>query len=83
MARLVPVLFFPESSRLQVMIDYWEPEGNRIELVASNFQGIEDKLLTLPQVDSVSSFIGQGPPRFYLPVNPETPHSSYAQISGR
>lgn len=78
--RYVPVLFFPEYSRLQVMIDYWEPEGNRIEQVASHLQGIEDKLLTLSQVESVSSFIGQGPPRFYLPVNPETPHSSYAQL---
>ncbi|NOR80492.1 MAG: AcrB/AcrD/AcrF family protein, partial [Methyloprofundus sp.] len=78
--RYVPVLFFPESSRLQIMVDYWEPEGNRIEQVANNLRGIEDKLQTLSQVDSVSSFIGQGPPRFYLPVNPETPHSSYAQL---
>ena len=78
--RYIPVLFFPDSSRLQVMIDYWEPEGNRIEQVSANLRGIEDKLQTLSQVESVSSFIGQGPPRFYLPVNPETPHASYAQL---
>ena len=78
--RYIPVLFFPDSSRLQVMVDYWEPEGNRIEQVSANLRGIEDKLQTLSQVESVSSFIGQGPPRFYLPVNPETPHASYAQL---
>jgi len=78
--RYVPVLFFPESSRLQIMVDYWEPEGNRIEQVAGNLRGIEDKFQTFSQVESVSSFIGQGPPRFYLPVNPETPHAAYAQL---
>ncbi len=78
--RYVPVLFFPESSRLQIMVDYWEPEGNRIEEVSDNLYSIEDKLQSLSQVESVSSFIGQGPPRFYLPVNPESPHASYAQL---
>jgi multidrug efflux pump subunit AcrB len=28
----------------------------------------------------VASYIGAGPPRFYLPVEPEKPYSSYAQI---
>lgn len=78
--RSVPIMFFPESSRHQLMIDYWEPEGTRIETVSSNLHKIEDKLQTYSQVDNVSTFIGQGPPRFYLPVNPETPHASYAQL---
>jgi len=78
--RYVPVIFFPESSRQQIMIDYWEPEGSIIKQVSSNLKDIEDKLQAHSQVESVSSFIGQGPPRFYLPVNPESPHSSYAQL---
>lgn len=78
--RYVPVIFFPESSRLQVMIDYWESEGSRIEQVSTNLIDIEDKLKAHSQVESVSAFIGQGPSRFYLPVNPESPHSSYAQL---
>jgi len=78
--RYVPVIFFPESSRLQVMIDYWEPEGTKIEQVSTNLVDIENKLKAHSQVESVSAFIGQGPSRFYLPVNPESPHSSYAQL---
>jgi len=78
--RYVPVIFFPESSRLQVMIDYWEPEGTKIEQVSTNLVDIENKLKAHAQVESVSAFIGQGPSRFYLPVNPESPHSSYAQL---
>ena len=31
-------------------------------------------------VDGVSTFIGQGPPRFYLPVSPEDANSAYAQL---
>ncbi len=76
----VPQMFFPDSSRSQFMIDYWEPEGNRIQDVSANLNAIEDELLSLPSVESVSAFIGAGPPRFYLPVNPEDPYSSYAQL---
>lgn len=29
---------------------------------------------------SVSAFVGQGPPRFYLPVDPELPYQNYAEL---
>ncbi len=76
----VPQLFFPDSSRHQFMIDYWEPEGNRIQDVSINLKTLEDELRSQPGTDSVSTFIGGGPPRFYLPVNPEDPYPSYAQL---
>ncbi len=76
----VPQMFFPDASRHQFMIDYWEPEGNRIQDVAANLSEIEDELLAQPGVSNVSTFIGRGPPRFYLPVNPEDPYPSYAQL---
>ncbi len=72
--------FFPDSARLQVMIDYWAPQGTRIEATAANVRPIEDRLLADDRVTAVSTFIGQGPPRFYLPVEPEKPYSSYAQL---
>ena len=36
--------------------------------------------MTDPRVVSVSSFIGNGPPRYYLPEDPENPNASFAQI---
>ena len=78
--RAVPQIFFPDASRLQFTIDYWEPEGTRIQTVSGDLRPIESELLKHPQVESVSTFIGQGPPRFYLPVDPELPYSSYAQL---
>jgi len=78
--RFVPEMFFPDSSRHQFMIDYWEPEGSRIQTVAANLVAIEDELLEQPGVVSVSTFMGGGPPRFYLPVDPEDSNPAYAQL---
>ncbi len=72
--------FFPDSARLQVMIDYWAPQGTRIEATADNVRRIEDRLMNDDKVTAVTTFIGQGPPRFYLPVEPEKPYASYAQL---
>ena len=78
--RFVPQLYFPDSSRLQVMIDYWAPEGTRIQQTSADLQRIEKYLQEHPAIASVSTFIGKGPPRFYLPVSAEDPYTSYAQI---
>jgi len=78
--RFVPQLYFPDSSRLQIMIDYWAPEGTRIQQTSADLAGIEEYLRDHPAVASTSAFIGQGPPRFYLPVSAEDPYTSYAQI---
>jgi len=76
----VKQMFFPDASRLQFMIDYWLPEGTRIQEVSADFKDIEKKLMEDPLLESVSSFIGGGPPRFYLPVDPEMPYQSYGQL---
>jgi multidrug efflux pump subunit AcrB len=76
----VPKMYFPDSARLQLTLDYWEPQGTRIQAISKNVRAIEKELLLHPSVESVSTFIGGGPPRFYLPVNPEDPYSSYAQL---
>lgn len=73
-------LFFPDSSRTQIMIDYWAIEGTRIQQTSENVKRIENELQQYDEVVAVNTFIGAGPPRFYLPVNPESGYSSYAQL---
>jgi multidrug efflux pump subunit AcrB len=73
-------LYFPDSARTQVMIDYWMEEGTRIEETSARVAHLEAALLEFEETELVSSFIGAGPPRFYLPVNPESNYQSYAQI---
>lgn len=76
----VSQLFFPDSSRPQLMIDFWAPEGTRIQTLSESLKPVEKKLLGDDTVESVSTFIGAGPPRFYLPVDPEKPYQNYAQM---
>jgi multidrug efflux pump subunit AcrB len=73
-------MFFPDSSRPQLMLDYWAPEGSRIQDVADAVGPLEEHLLEIESVKSVSSFIGEGPPRFYLPVDPQGRDGTYAQL---
>ncbi len=76
----VKQLFFSDSAMTKFMINYWAPEGTRIQSVSSDLQLAEQKLLADDRIESVTTFIGQGPPRFYLPVDPEFPYSSYGQL---
>ncbi len=76
----VTQLFFPDSSMDKFMIDFFAPEGTRIQQVAADLEKAEDRLLADERVKDVSTFIGAGPPRFYLPVSPESPNPSYAQL---
>jgi multidrug efflux pump subunit AcrB len=73
-------MFFPDSTRKQLMIDYWAPEGARIQDTAEAVKIIEEKLLRDERISAVSTFIGAGPPRFYLPVDPQGQNPGYAQI---
>ena len=73
-------LFFPESAMKKFMIDYWAPQGTRIETVSENLRVLEQKLQEDERIDEISAYIGGGPPRFYLPVDPEGYNAAYAQI---
>jgi multidrug efflux pump subunit AcrB len=73
-------LFFPDSSMTKFMVDYWAPEGTRIQTVSTDLRAAEDWLLADERVEAVATFIGSGPPRFYLPVEPELPNPSYGQL---
>jgi len=76
----VEQLFFPSSSMSKFMIDYYAPQGTRIEVVADDLKALEEKLLADERVDNVAAFIGSGPPRFYLPVEPESSNPAYGQL---
>ncbi|MBK1734412.1 MFS transporter [Halorhodospira abdelmalekii] len=77
---LVPRIFFPPADRAQLLIDHWRSEGTRIESVASEVAEIEAYLTAHDEVRRFTSFIGEGAPRFYLPMIPELPNPAYAQL---
>ena len=78
--RHVQQIFFPRAVRTQFMVDYWLPEGTSINQTSEDAKKIEEHLKSQPGVKNVAAFIGSGPPRFYLPYEPELPNSSYAHF---
>ncbi len=76
----VKQLFFPDSLMTKFMIDYWAPEGTRISVTAADMKRIEKRLLEDRRIAGVATFVGAGPPRFYLPVEPEPGNASYGQF---
>lgn len=76
----IPQIFFPRAQRTQFVVDFWEPEGSSINRTSEDLRKVEEYLMEQEGVVNVASFIGSGPPRFYLPYEPEILNSSYAQI---
>lgn len=77
---MIEQLFFPDSSMTKFMIDFYNPQGTRIEVTSDLMSRLEEKLLKDDRVETVSSFVGSGPPRFYLPVEPEKANPAYGQL---
>lgn len=77
--------FFPRAQRNQFWIDFRFPAGTSIETVSEEMKKAESFLLkqewkTAENIVSAASFIGAGPPRFYLPYQPEFPHPNYGHM---
>jgi multidrug efflux pump subunit AcrB len=72
--------FFPDSSRPEVLLDAWLPEGSSLALNEQIAQRIEARLMQEPGVNTVSSWIGSGVPRFYLPMDAIFPQSNVSQF---
>jgi len=61
--------FFPDSSRPEILVDLWLPEGSTIQASNELAQRFEQRLAREAEVQSISTWIGTGVPRFYLPLD--------------
>lgn len=77
---LVKKQFFPTSDRPEVLIEVQMPYGTSIEQTSATTAKIEDWLKKQKEAKIVTSYIGQGSPRFYLAMAPELPDPSFAKI---
>jgi len=77
---LVQQQFFPDSSRPEVLVDIWFAEGSAFAVNEAVARRIEDRLMREPGVDSVSTWIGSGVPRFYLSLDTIFPQSNVSQF---
>lgn len=72
--------FFPASDRPEVFVEVQMPEGTGIEATSAATAKVEAWLRKQPEAKIVTSYIGQGAPRFYLAISPELPDPSFAKI---
>jgi multidrug efflux pump len=72
--------FFPDSSRPEILLDVWYPEGTSFEANEQTTKRIEARLMAEPGVQSVSTWVGSGVPRFYLPMDAIFPQSNVSQL---
>ncbi|ANM07460.1 acriflavin resistance protein (plasmid) [Rhizobium phaseoli] len=72
--------FFPTSDRPEVLVEVRMPEGTSIETTAATVGKLEDWLQQQPEAKTVTSYVGQGAPRFFFAMAPELPDPSFAKI---
>lgn len=78
--RFIEQQFFPDSSRLELMVELWLPEGSSYQATEAQTKKFERFIMQQSGVESVVSYVGTGSPRFYLPLDPIFPQTNVAQI---
>ena len=72
--------FFPTSDRPEVLVEVRLPEGTSIETTTATVGKLERWLKDQPDAKIVTSYIGQGAPRFFFAMAPELPDPAFAKI---
>jgi multidrug efflux pump subunit AcrB len=72
--------FFPDSSRPEILVDIWSPEGTSFAANEAVAKRLEARLMAETGVVSVSQWVGSGVPRFYLPLDQVFPQTNVSQL---
>jgi multidrug efflux pump len=72
--------FFPDSNRPEVMVDVWLPEGASMAANLAVARRVEARVAQEPGVSSVTTWVGSGVPRFYLPLDQVFPQTNVSQL---
>jgi multidrug efflux pump subunit AcrB len=72
--------FFPDSSRPELVVDLWLPEGSTIQASEAVARRFEARMLQEKGVSTVTAWVGSGVPRFYLPLDQVFPQSNVSQF---
>ena len=73
--------FFPDATRLELLVDLKLPEGSSITATQTEVVKLEHWLDQHKRgVDNYAAYVGNGSPRFYLPIDQQLPNASFAQF---
>ena len=77
---LVQQQFFPTSTRTELFFELRLPEGTAIGVTDAAARKAEEMLAGDADIDTYTTYVGQGSPRFWLGLNPVLPNPSFAQV---
>jgi multidrug efflux pump len=72
--------FFPDSSRPEILIDLWFPEGTSYAANEEVTKRMEARVMKLDGVDNVTTWVGSGVERFVLVLDQVFPQSNVSQM---
>src|SRR3984893_5483335 len=72
--------FFPSSDRPEVLVEVQMPEGTSIEATTAAAVKVEQWVRQQPEAKIVTTYIGQGAPRFFFSYTPELPDPASAKL---
>ncbi|MGO4151941.1 efflux RND transporter permease subunit [Cupriavidus sp. YAF13] len=78
--KFVEKQFFPDSSRPELMVELWLPEGTSFAQTEAEAKRFEAALRGDREIASLTTFVGSGAPRFYLPLDQIFPQTNVAQV---
>jgi multidrug efflux pump subunit AcrB len=77
---LVKAQFFPSSGRPEILVELQMPEGTSIEATTAAAIKVEQWVRKQPEAKVVTTYIGQGAPRFFFSYNPELPDPAFSKL---
>ncbi|KFL37353.1 efflux RND transporter permease subunit [Arenimonas donghaensis] len=80
MFRFVPQQFFPDSTRLELMVDLELAEGSSLRHTETVARRLEKHLAEREDIETYVAYVGSGTPRFYLPLDQKLPQANFAQF---
>ncbi len=79
-ATVVKKQFFPASSRPELLIELWLPQGASLKATEAGVERIEKLINGDDAVESVSAYVGNSPPRFFLPLSQQLFADNFAEF---
>jgi len=76
----VPQQFFPTSERTELFVQLRMPEGSAIGATLAAAKKAEALIAGDDDAATFTTYVGSGPPRFWLGLNPALPNEAYAEI---
>jgi multidrug efflux pump subunit AcrB len=72
--------FFPDSSRMEILVDLWSAEGTSFASNEEVAKRVEARIMNFKGVEHVTTWVGSGAERFVLVLDQIFPQSNVSQL---